>query len=286
MRELVAERGHAAFADVAAAVDDDAGQVVDQAGAVVADGGNGDKLLHGVGRECSGARLPRTRGLYLASSGGACVASRGRPSRGIRCSRAASRHWSRPCVATARSIWQAWDRLLDFHLAEGTAAVVVGGTTGESPALERSELAELIRRARQRLAGRIPLIAGSGTAGTAKSVGLSHAGRGGRGRWAARRHPVLQPAHTGRAVPAFHGHCRRGRRASHPLQRARPDGLRHAARDRCPLVPAPAHRRHEGGDRRPVERGFEVLRSAQPGFVLLSGDDATAAALMREGAWA
>ena len=70
---------------------------------------------------------------------------------------------------------EAWDRLLDFHLAEGSDAVVVGGTTGESPALERSELEELIRRARRRLAGRIPLIAGSGTAGTAKSVVLSQA---------------------------------------------------------------------------------------------------------------
>ena len=45
--ELVAERRHAAFEDVAAAVDDDAGQVVDQPGAVVADGGNRDQLLHG-----------------------------------------------------------------------------------------------------------------------------------------------------------------------------------------------------------------------------------------------
>ncbi len=71
--------------------------------------------------------------------------------------------------------FDAWDRLLDFHLAEGSDAVVVGGTTGESPALERSELEELIRRAQKRLAGRIPLIAGSGTAGTAKSIVLSQA---------------------------------------------------------------------------------------------------------------
>ena len=30
---------------------------------------------------------------------------------------------------------EAWDRLVDFHLAEGSDALVVGGTTGESPAL-------------------------------------------------------------------------------------------------------------------------------------------------------
>ena len=46
-RELVAERGHAAFEDVAATIDDDAGQVVDQPRAVIADCGNRDELFHG-----------------------------------------------------------------------------------------------------------------------------------------------------------------------------------------------------------------------------------------------
>ena len=74
--------------------------------------------------------------------------------------------------------FEAWDRLLDFHLAEGSDAVVVGGTTGESPALERSELEELIRRARKRLAGRIPLIAGSGTGSVPrKSSSMAAGGR-------------------------------------------------------------------------------------------------------------
>ena len=69
----------------------------------------------------------------------------------------------------------AWDRLVDFQLAEGSDALVVGGTTGESPALTREELETLIATARRRVAGRIPVIAGSGTAGTAKSVALSRA---------------------------------------------------------------------------------------------------------------
>lgn len=69
--------------------------------------------------------------------------------------------------------FDAWDALLDFHVREGTDAVVVGGTTGESPTLERAELEQLVRRAKARLAGRMPVIAGSGTNGTARSIALS-----------------------------------------------------------------------------------------------------------------
>ena len=35
--------------------------------------------------------------------------------------------------------FDAWDALLDFHLREGTGGIVVGGTTGESPVLDRAE---------------------------------------------------------------------------------------------------------------------------------------------------
>src|SRR6187549_1900405 len=78
-----------------------------------------------------------------------------------------------PMRATGALDLDAWDRLLDFHVQNGSDAVVVGGTTGESPVLERAEFEELIRRARRRLDRRIPLIAGSGTNSTAKSLVMS-----------------------------------------------------------------------------------------------------------------
>ncbi len=78
-----------------------------------------------------------------------------------------------PMRADGAVDFQAWERLLDFHVAEGTDAVVVGGTTGESPTLEPAEVAELVRRAKARVAGRMPVIAGSGTNSTAKSIELS-----------------------------------------------------------------------------------------------------------------
>jgi 4-hydroxy-tetrahydrodipicolinate synthase len=69
----------------------------------------------------------------------------------------------------------AWDRLLDLHLASGTSAVVVGGSTGESVALSDSELLQLLARARSRLHGRLPLIAGIGGSNTAAVVQRVHA---------------------------------------------------------------------------------------------------------------
>jgi 4-hydroxy-tetrahydrodipicolinate synthase len=64
----------------------------------------------------------------------------------------------------------AWDRLLDWHLENGTDAIVVVGTTGESPTVTLDEAAELVRRAAARLDGRLPVIAGSGTNSTATTI--------------------------------------------------------------------------------------------------------------------
>jgi 4-hydroxy-tetrahydrodipicolinate synthase len=68
-----------------------------------------------------------------------------------------------------------WDRLLDFHLAEGTDGIVIAGTTGESPALTLEEIEELTRRAVARCAGKIPLIVGAGTNSTASTVARTRA---------------------------------------------------------------------------------------------------------------
>lgn len=66
--------------------------------------------------------------------------------------------------------WPAWERLLALHMAAGTSGIVVGGTTGESVTLSDAELAELIKRARAQLKGNVALIAGGGTSCTAESV--------------------------------------------------------------------------------------------------------------------
>lgn len=71
--------------------------------------------------------------------------------------------------------WPAWDRLLDFHLREGSDGIVVAGTTGESPALTLEETEELTRRAVARCRGKSPVIVGAGTNSTAGTVARTRA---------------------------------------------------------------------------------------------------------------
>jgi 4-hydroxy-tetrahydrodipicolinate synthase len=64
----------------------------------------------------------------------------------------------------------AFGRLIDFQLAGGTQALVVAGSTGEAHMLEHDEFDRLLAFAIERVGGRVPVIAGTGEAGTAKTV--------------------------------------------------------------------------------------------------------------------
>ena len=75
-----------------------------------------------------------------------------------------------PMNAAGEVDFAAWDALVDWHVAEGSDGIVVCGTTGESPTVTLAEAAELTRRAAARVRGRIPVIAGSGTNDTARSI--------------------------------------------------------------------------------------------------------------------
>jgi len=54
-------------------------------------------------------------------------------------------------------------RLIDWHIAEGTACIGVVGTTGESPTVSVEEHCEIIRVAVEQTAGRVPVMAGAST---------------------------------------------------------------------------------------------------------------------------
>ena len=69
--------------------------------------------------------------------------------------------------------YEALQRLIEFHVREGTNGLVIAGTTGESATLEKREHAELVRRAVEMVAGRIPVIAGTGSNSTRQTVDLS-----------------------------------------------------------------------------------------------------------------
>jgi 4-hydroxy-tetrahydrodipicolinate synthase len=188
-----------------------------------------------------------------------------------------------PMQADGSVDYVAWERLLDFHLAEGTDAVVVGGTTGESPTLERAELVELVRRAKRRVAGRIPVIGGSGTNSTAGSIELSRA-------LAAAGADGLLTVVPYYNKPTQEGLYRHFTAIADSVQL--PVVLYNVpGRTACDLLPETVvrlsrHPRIVGikeatGD---LSRAETILGASRPGFLLLSGDDPTAAGLMQRGA--
>jgi 4-hydroxy-tetrahydrodipicolinate synthase len=63
--------------------------------------------------------------------------------------------------------------LIDWHVASGTAGIVVVGTTGESPTVDVEEHRLLIRTAVEHTAGRIAVIAGTGANATAEALALT-----------------------------------------------------------------------------------------------------------------
>lgn len=65
-------------------------------------------------------------------------------------------------------------KLVDFHVQEGTDAIVIVGTTGESPTVNVDEHCELIKATVAHAAGRIPVIAGTGANSTAEAIELTH----------------------------------------------------------------------------------------------------------------
>jgi 4-hydroxy-tetrahydrodipicolinate synthase len=69
--------------------------------------------------------------------------------------------------------YAALKRLIDFHVAEGSNGLVIAGTTGEAATLSRNEHVELIFRAVELAAGRLPIVAGTGSNSTAQTIDLS-----------------------------------------------------------------------------------------------------------------
>lgn len=69
--------------------------------------------------------------------------------------------------------FDAYGRLIDFHLENGTDGIVPCGCSGEAATLSHDEQKKLIRFAVERIAGRIPVVAGTGSNNTKEAVGLT-----------------------------------------------------------------------------------------------------------------
>lgn len=69
--------------------------------------------------------------------------------------------------------WDSLSALVDWHISEGTDAIVAVGTTGESSTLDVEEHIEVVRRAVKLSKKRIPIIAGTGANSTVEAIELT-----------------------------------------------------------------------------------------------------------------
>lgn len=73
--------------------------------------------------------------------------------------------------------WDNLDRLVEWHIKEGTDAIIAVGTTGESATLNTREHCDVIARVIKVAAGRRPIIAGTGANSTAEAIELTSEAR-------------------------------------------------------------------------------------------------------------
>ncbi|HSN16895.1 MAG TPA: 4-hydroxy-tetrahydrodipicolinate synthase [Gammaproteobacteria bacterium] len=78
-----------------------------------------------------------------------------------------------PMADDGRLDLAALDALVDWHISQGTDAIVATGTTGEASTLEGDEQFEVVARCVRAAAGRVPVIAGATSNSTAHAVQLS-----------------------------------------------------------------------------------------------------------------
>ncbi|RYD95938.1 MAG: 4-hydroxy-tetrahydrodipicolinate synthase [Sphingobacteriales bacterium] len=73
--------------------------------------------------------------------------------------------------------WDALHKLVDWHLQEGTRALVPMGTTGESPTLDYKEHMDVVAAVVDQVNGRVPVIAGTGSNSTSEAIELTQAAK-------------------------------------------------------------------------------------------------------------
>jgi 4-hydroxy-tetrahydrodipicolinate synthase len=82
-----------------------------------------------------------------------------------------------PMHANGDVDWESLSRLVEWHVTEGTHAIVAVGTTGESPTLDVDEHIRVISEVIKTAAGRIPVIAGTGANSTKEAIELTTAAK-------------------------------------------------------------------------------------------------------------
>jgi 4-hydroxy-tetrahydrodipicolinate synthase len=174
-------------------------------------------------------------------------------------------------------------RLVDFHVREGTDAIVIVGTTGESPTVNVDEHCELIRVTVEQAAGRIPVIAGTGANSTAEAIELTHFAR----KAGAAAALSVVPYYNKPTQEGLYRHFRAVAEAVDiPVILYNVPGRTVADMSndtalRLAEIPNVIGIKDATGN---IERGTDLIMRAPEGFAVYSGDDASACALMLLGA--
>ena len=166
-------------------------------------------------------------------------------------------------------------RLLDWHISEGTDGVVVVGTSGESPTVNYAEHCALIETTVKHVAGRIPVIAGTGANSTAEAIELAHFAKSA----GADAHLSVVPYYNKPTQEGLYRHFKAIAEAVDlPMFLYNVPGRTVAdlATDttlRLAQVPGIVGIKDATGN---LDRGADLLRRKPAAFMVFSGDDATA----------
>lgn len=188
-----------------------------------------------------------------------------------------------PFTVNGEIDYDALNDLLEWHIAEGSDAIVVSGTTGESATITAAEQARVLGFVVEQVAKRIPIIAGTGANSTAEAIELANDAK----LSGADAHLSVVPYYNKPSQEGMFRHFSEIAEAVDlPMILYNVPGrtvadMSNDTAVRLAGVPGIVGLKDATGD---IERGVDLLRRVPEGFAIYSGDDGTAAALMLLGA--
>jgi 4-hydroxy-tetrahydrodipicolinate synthase len=173
--------------------------------------------------------------------------------------------------------------LIDWHIDQGTDGLVIVGTTGESPTVDTEEHCLLIRAAVEQVAGRIPVIAGTGANSTTEAIELTRCAKAA----GAAAGLSVAPYYNKPTQEGLYQHFKKIAEAVDlPLILYNVPGrtvadITNETALRLAQVPGVIGIKDATGN---IERGSALLKAAPASFAVYSGDDASGMVLMLLGA--
>lgn len=178
--------------------------------------------------------------------------------------------------------WEHLDKLVDFHLDNGTHGIVAVGTTGESATLDPDEHMRVIGHIIKRVDGRIPVIAGTGGNSTREAIELTKEAH----KLGADACLLVVPYYNKPTQEGLYRHFKTIAEAVPVNQilynvpgRTACDMLNETV-ERLADIPNIIGIKDATGN---IPRGAELIEAVKGRLVVYSGDDATAAGLMLAG---